>query len=158
MKRRIFSVLLLLIASGLILTCGKKNPTSPNESGFPPPLGEIWTYRVIGTQYVFSLTTEPVNEKIGGYVVYRIRRTDTPPGLGDYIGYDAKYGEVWVATDSWDVNNPSNFNRQIFQKPIPTDLCPYGTKVGTIRDNGQWVGQDDREVVEVLAYEAITVP
>jgi hypothetical protein len=104
------------------------------------------------------MITEPVNEKIGGHTVYRTRRSDSPPGLGDYIGCDPQYGEVWVATDSWDVNDPSNYTREVFDKPIPIDLCPYGTTVGTVCDNSEFVGHDFRTVVEVLAYEDVTVP
>lgn len=127
-----------------------------NCSNFPPPLGEIWTYRVIGNSYVFSLITEPVNELINGYRVYRVRRSDNPPGLGDYVGCDKALGEIWVASDWWDVNDPSNNGRDVFEKPIPIDLCPYGSPVGTkCVQKFEWGG---RVEVEVLDYEDVTVP
>lgn len=137
------------IESTLDIACECKN--------FPPPLGEVWTYRVIGNGYVFSIITEPVSGKVGGYDVYRWRRSDNPPGLGEYIGCDPEIGKVWVATDSWSVSNPSNFTRHIFDEPIPFEVCQHGASIGTIcRVRG--AAENIETEIEVLAYEDVTVP
>lgn len=154
--------MMLIPALMFILSCTGDSPNGPGNNhscdDFPPPLGQVWTYQVIGNGYVYSVTTEPVEEKIGKYTVYRECRLDDPPGLGNYYGCDLNHGKVWVATDSWDTSDPENYNRHVFKTAIPVDLCPYGTKAGTVRQNTIGVGYENRTVMEVIAYEELTVP
>lgn len=147
-----------LMCCTLFYCSSEDSPTQPKSTNFPPPPGESWTYRIVGTTFTFTNITEAVSEKIGGYVVYRIREINDPPGLGEYIGYDADHGEVEVATDSWDVNNPSN-NKKLFWEP-PLFRCSYGTPAGS--SPCEWIGTFDGEfsrvVTEVMAYETVIVP
>jgi len=132
-----------------------------NCHNFPPPLGEVWTYRVLGNGYEFSVTTEAVSETVGGYTVYRHRRSDFPPGLGDYVGCDPELGLIWVASDSWNALEPMNpeyYTRHVFDEPIPIRLCPYGTETGTICHSFTEGNYNNRLEIEVLGYEDVTVP
>ncbi|UCF05974.1 MAG: hypothetical protein JSV33_02755 [bacterium] len=125
--------------------------------GFPPPPGESHTYRAEGSTYTFTLITEEVDEEVNGYTVYRIWRTDNPPGLGMYIGCDPEYGEVDVATDWWNYSNPSVRGRYYWEPPAY--YCQYGDEAGTTVDwNGTFKGKAYRIVSEVIGYESITVP
>lgn len=121
-----------------------------------PLVGDQRTYRVAGTSSRFTTITEKVNELVAGRVVYRVHIVGDPPGLGEYIGCDAMYGEVEVATDVWDEDNPSQNERVIFDPPI--FRCPYGSPVDRICE---WRGiaiEVVRQVTSVLAYETVTVP
>jgi len=151
-----FSIIFLLVFNLLLTGCKKDDLSSDSACG--QMVGEKWTYQVIGNGYKFSILTEPVTGMMGGYKVYRWRRSDSPNGLGDYIGCDATYGKVWVATDSWDVFNPANFDHNIFDPAIPIDLCPYGTAAGTTRDNSKFVDFNNRTEYKVISYEDVTVP
>ena len=143
------------------LQCSDNSGPSNSGNGLtwaPQPAGIRWTYREIGTQSTFSIVTEHVDEKIGNYAVYRLRRSDSPPGLGNYIGYEQGIGEVWVASDSWDPTNPADNVREVFQNPTPVRPCPHGMLAGTtvavIGDGGP----DNRVEYTVLVYEPVSVP
>jgi hypothetical protein len=125
---------------------------------FPPLLGEKWTYRVIGNGYVFSIMTEPVEEIINGYEVFRWRRSDNPPGLGEYVGCDPSIGLVLVAGDGWNALDPSEHYRYLVDPPEPVEPCPYGTPVGTVKQVIGGGGYENRTEIEVLSYEDVTVP
>jgi hypothetical protein len=124
---------------------------------FPPPPGEICTYRIQGTPYTYSTVTQAVGEEVGGYEVYRIWTTDNPESLGMYVGCDDRHGEVDVATDWWDFYNPSVSGRSFWEPPV--FYCDYGDEVGT---TSIWIGTFDgdpeQQVMEVLKYEDLTVP
>jgi len=127
---------------------------------FPPPTGERWTYRLVGTTLTFSTFTEQVSGLIGGQVVYRIGATDSPPGLGLYIGCNDTLGEVDVATDSWNAfepDNPQFYGRDFWEPPL--FYCQPGNPAGTVCEwTGTFGGEQERNVMEVLAYESIVVP
>ena len=127
-------------------------------AGFPPPAGESWSYRLVGTALGFTNITEDVNEKVGGRDVYRIREINDPPGLGEYIGCLPDHGEVELATDAWAIDDPS-INERLFWEP-PLHRCRYGTP--TESPPCEWIGTFDgefsREVTEVIAYETVSVP
>jgi len=138
------------IASGYTLE------ESENCEGFPPPPGEQWDYRVIGTNYVFSMLTESHSQIECDNVVYRLRRSDNPPGLGNYIGCSVDGGRIWVATDSWNISDPSNYTRSCVVPPQPIDPLPYGSPVGS---TFEWsIGSSESVVTEVVGYEDVTVP
>jgi len=126
-------------------------------SGFPPPAGEIWTYRIVGTSLSFSTMLEEVSELVGGQTVYRLRRSDNPPGLGEYVGCDEERGEVSVATDWWDLNNPSINGRHFWEPPL--FHCQFGDPVGISCEwLGTFGGNSQRVLTEVITYESVTVP
>lgn len=155
-------VFLLVLLVGMAIGCNSNQPTEfalyDECANFPPPPGESWTYRIVGTSITFTNITEEVNAMVGGYDVYRIREVNNPPGLGEYIGCDPDHGEVEVATDSWDINDPSNNEMLLWEPPIFT--CAYGTSVGSVPC--EWIGTFDGEfsrvVTEVIAYETVSVP
>lgn len=156
--RRFF---LLICVVFVVVGCSSKKATdSPAGTaceGFPPPAGERWTYRIVGTSYTFTFITEKIDGPVGGYTVYRSRRTDWPPGLGDYIGCIPSVGLVLVAADWWDVGNPSHNGRDYWDPPEPLALCEYGADPGTIAKYAQ-NGSPDTVVWEVICYENVTVP
>jgi len=163
MKRHKWAGLTMLLpALMFVFGCNGRSLNDPDNrnscTDFPPPLGQVWTYQVIGNGEMYSVTTEPMAEKIGKYAVYRECRTEDPPGLGNYYGCDPDHGKVWVASDSWDTSDPTKFNRHVFRTAIPVDLVPYGTEVGVVRQNTIGVGYQNRTVMEVLAYEDLTIP
>lgn len=126
-------------------------------SQFPPPPGETHTFQVVGTSYTFTTISERVSERVGGYVVYRTRRSDNPPGLGMYTGCDPNHGEVDVATDWWNLINPDQRGRYYWEPPLYT--CQYGDPAGTVCEwVGEFAGGYQREVTEVIGYESVTVP
>jgi hypothetical protein len=143
----------------LVTACNKDSPmeSSSNNNNSGSQYGERWTYQVVGTSYTFTLVTEAVQEKVGGYSVYRLRDTQNPAGLGEYFALDPVHVEVEVATDWWDVNDPSTHGRYLWEPPVFS--CQYGDTVGT---SWEWVGtfggSPESQVSEVLAYESITIP
>jgi len=154
---------LLVVLPALALSgCG--NSTSPRDSpgpdpcpGFPPEAGETWTYRVVGTSATFTNVTEAVEERVGERVVLRLRRTDDPPDLGEYVSCDPDRGRIEVATDWWDNGDPSHRGRHFWIPPL--FQCRIGEGVGdSCVWNGTFGGSEQREVSRVLSYESVTVP
>jgi V8-like Glu-specific endopeptidase len=124
---------------------------------FPPPPGESWTYSLVGTPFTFTTQTEAVSEQVGGYEVYRLRNTDNPPGLGEYYACSEEHGEVEVATDWWNVADPSDNGRYFYVPPLY--WCLDGNPVGTVCNWGGTFGGTPYEVeTVVLSYESVSVP
>ena len=124
---------------------------------FPPPPGERWTYEIVGEGYGFTTVSESVSESVGGYTVYRLRPTSNPPHLGQYYGCIDEHGEVEVATDWWNVTNPSDNGRFYYVPPLFG--CQFGDPVGTSSIwTGSFGGGSAREESHVLAYETVSVP
>ncbi len=126
--------------------------------GFPP-LGEISTYRIASTSQTFSVHSEAVNETVAGYSVYRLTRSDSPPNLGEYYACDPEDGEIEIATDWWELGNPSNTGRHFYEPPLSLSEIFYNAEVGT---QCEWVGTlggtSKREIAEVIGYETISIP
>jgi hypothetical protein len=124
---------------------------------FPPPPGETTTYRVVGTPYTFTTVTESVEELVNGYRVIRVRRTDNPPNLGEYGGCDPVHGLVEVATDWWDLYDPSEHGRHYWEPPLFG--CPFGAPAGsTCTWSGTFADAPAWETNQVVGYGSITVP
>jgi hypothetical protein len=125
-------------------------------AGFPPPTGEKHTLKARGFPAI-TTSVEQVPEQIGGYTVYRIHSSDSPPGLGLYIGCDPLHGEVDVATDAYDISDPSDSELLYWEPPLYR--CRYGDRVGArCVWSGLFDGDSLEVVTEVLGYESVTVP
>lgn len=154
---RIWIQCLLLALLILFAACNKDSPMESSGNNSGSQYGESWTYQLVGTSLTFTLVTEAVQEMVGGHSVYRLRDTQNPPGLGEYLAPDAVHGEVEVATDWWDVNDPSNHGRYFWEPPLFS--CQFGDTVGSSCEwVGTFAGSPQRQVSEVLAYESVTVP
>lgn len=127
-------------------------------AGFPP-LGETLTFRIVGTSLTFSVFSEEVTELVAGYEVYRLSRSDNPIDLGQYFACDPDEGDIAVATDWWELGNPSNNGRDFYEPPLSLPCIVYGATEGT---KCEWVGtlggRNESESAEVVGYETITVP
>jgi hypothetical protein len=124
---------------------------------FPPEPGETRTYRTMDGSYTFSVFTQAVSELVGGYEVYRGWRSDNPPGLGGYVGCNEQHGEVDVATDWWDISDPSHNGRYYWVPPLY--YSQYGDAVGqSCVWSGTFGGSPEQNITEVLAYEDVAVP
>lgn len=139
--------------------CTDPGPGGPRPSceGFPRRAGERRVFQVNRGGRI-GLSIEAVEEKVGGYDVYRLVRDDSPPGVGEYIGCIPGVGEVDVATDFTFVDDESEGGRSFWSPPLP--LCSYGTPVGSrICDwNGSFDGELGEQTTNVIAYEDVTVP
>ena len=94
---------------------------------------------------------------MGGHTVYRTRPTDNPPGLGEYSSCDPVLGDIKIATDWWDLHDPSDNGRHFWVPPL--FRCQLGTPVGESCEwSGTFGGSPARTVTEVLAYETVSVP
>lgn len=141
----------------LTINTARKNLDIPCVCG---RIGASWTYREIGGTATRTIVEEGVDELIGGYKVYRQRDITDPPNLGLYIACDPDHGKIEVATDSWDVFDPSNSEKKFWNPPI--FFCQFGDDVGTTCEwNGTFDGETDwitKIVTEVIAYESIVTP
>jgi hypothetical protein len=130
-----------------------------------PPIGQSSTFQDVESSEQFTWLAEAVSELVAGRDVYRVHVVDEPPGLGAYEGCDSEKGPIGVATDVWDVDDPEYNWREYYDPPV--FACLHGAPVGS---SCEWVGIVDdewpvtsyglqaRTLVEVLAYETISVP
>lgn len=126
-----------------------------------PEIGAQFTFRT-STGVTRTTVIQSVAELVGGVAAQRQHVLGDPENTGNYFADVPGIGAAEVATDVYDVFNPSDVERQLYEPVVPIyNGARHGDAVGTVFS---WTGtlggsaEERSSTIEIDGYETITVP